>query len=213
MESVNEDRRHVYIVDDDLHMRNSLSRLLHVAGYRCRVFESAVAYLEAGLDPHDAACLVLDIRMPELTGIELQGRLRGTGHDVPIVFVSAFGDIPTCVRTLKAGAVSFLQKPFEPSVLLNAVDEAIRISCNRKKALARRHAIQRRFSLLSPRERDVFWKVVKGLLNKQIAAELGIAEKTVKVHRARVMSKMEVISVADLVRLSEACDDPERRAS
>jgi FixJ family two-component response regulator len=205
MSGMSGDRRCVYVVDDDQHMRTSISRLLLVSGYRHRVFESAVAYLEAVLEPCEAACLVLDVRMPELSGIELQQRLAGSDHDVPIVFVSAHGDIPMAVQTLKAGAVSFLQKPFDPDDLLRAVEEALGKAERLAEQVNKRSAVQRKYSLLSPREREVFWKVTQGLLNKQIAAELGIAEKTVKIHRARVMLKMEATSVAELVRLSEQC--------
>lgn len=201
------DRRCVYVVDDDQHMRTSISRLLLVSGYRYRVFESAVAYLNAALEPCEAACLVLDVRMPELSGIELQQRLSGSDHDVPIVFVSAHGDIPMAVQTLKAGAVSFLQKPFDPADLLVAVEEALGKAGRLAEQVSKRSAVQRKYEVLSPREKEVFWKVTQGLLNKQVAAELGIAEKTVKIHRARVMFKMEASSVAELVRLSEQCKD------
>lgn len=198
----------MYVVDDDQHMRTSISRLLLVSGYRHRVFESAMAYLNATLEPCEAACLVLDVRMPELSGIELQQRLSGSDHDVPIVFVSAHGDVPMAVQTLKAGAVSFLQKPFDPANLLAAVEEALVQAERLATEKTRRAAVQRKYAVLTPREKEVFWKVTQGLLNKQIAAELEIAEKTVKIHRARVMLKMEAVSVAELVRMSQQCAEP-----
>ena len=193
----------VYVVDDDPDVRRAVGRLLRASGHACRVFDNARAYLDAVLEPFDAACLVLDIRMPEITGTELQKRLPGTDHDVPIVFVTGHGDIPTCVKTLKAGAVSFLTKPFDEASLLSAVDEALKRSAETAELRASMRAALARYATLSKREGEVFAWVVRGLLNKQIAAELEIAEKTVKVHRARVMSKMGVSSLAELVRLSQ----------
>lgn len=199
----------VYVVDDDTAVRRGVERLLRASGYACRAFCNAKEYLASTPDTGEIACLVLDIRMPEMSGTELQSVLPRTSHDVPIVFVTGHGDIPTCVKALKAGAVSFLTKPFDEAALLGAVEEALKRAADtaglRQSVL---HAVTR-FALLSPREREVFWCVVSGLLNKQIAAELGIAEKTVKVHRARVMSKMEAESVADLVRLSALLEPEE----
>ncbi len=192
----------VYVVDDDAAVRRGIERLLRASGHACRVFESAKTYLDSALEPCDAACLILDIRMPEITGTELQARLPGTVHDVPIVFVTGHRDIPTCVKALKAGAVSFLTKPFDEASLLGAVGEALQRALDTAQERANVVSTYTRFVLLSQRERDVFHCVVRGLLNKQIAAELGIAEKTVKVHRARVMDKMGAESVADLVRQS-----------
>jgi len=193
----------VYVVDDDPDVRRAVSRLLRASGHACRVFDNARAYLEAALEPFDAACLVLDIRMPEITGTELQGRLQGTDHDVPIVFVTGHGDIPTCVKALKAGALSFLTKPFDEASLLGAVEEALGRSAEITEARASALNALARYATLSRREGDVFALVVRGLLNKQVAAELHIAEKTVKVHRARVMRKMGASSLAQLVRLSQ----------
>lgn len=199
----------VYVVDDDTAVRRGVERLLRASGYACRAFDSAEAFLAAKLDPSQIACLVLDIRMPEMSGTELQTLLPRTAHDVPIVFVTGHGDIPTCVKALKAGAVSFLTKPFDEAALLGAVKEALqRAADTAELRVSVQHAWQH-FELLSPRESDVFRCVVRGLLNKQIAAELGIAEKTVKVHRARVMTKMGAESVADLVRLSALLDTHE----
>lgn len=197
----------VYVVDDDASVRRGIERLLKVSGYDCRVFAGAKEFWEAKIVPQGPACLVLDIRMPDISGTELQELLQGTAQELPIVFVTGHGDIPTCVKTLKAGAISFLTKPFDEQALLDAVGEALRASESRAEATSRRTEVARRFSTLSPRERDVFGGVVRGLLNKQIADELGIAEKTVKVHRARVMEKMAAESVAELVRQSLALGD------
>ena len=199
--------RIVYVVDDDAAVRRGIERLLRVSGYVCRVFENAKEYLAAQLEPVGSACMVLDIRMPEISGTELQELVHGTSHEVPIVFVTGHGDIPTCVKTLKAGAVSFLTKPFDESALLAAVSEALRVSECTSERIARCAEVKQRYASMSPREREVFDGVVRGLLNKQIAGELGIAEKTVKVHRARVMDKMNAGSVACLVRLSQLLAD------
>jgi FixJ family two-component response regulator len=195
-------RRCVYVIDDDSAVRRGVERLLRAYGYSCRAFDSAKDFLTSVLNPCDVACLVLDIRMPEMSGTELQALLRGTEHEVPIVFVTGHGDIPTCVKALKAGAVSFLTKPFDEAALLSAVHEALQQASDRAARRSIKQNVKQHFLLMSPREREVFHCVVRGLLNKQIAAELGIAEKTVKVHRARVMSKMGAESVAELVRLS-----------
>jgi len=196
----------VFVVDDDPQIRRSLTRLLEMDGYRCRAFDSAPSYLSSKLPHFDAACLVLDIRMPEMSGLELQERLANNTHDVPIVFITAYGDIPTCIKTLKAGAVSFLTKPFEASELLKAVEEALQRSDDVSAKISAQKIIRTNFDLLTPRERDVFRLVTQGMLNKQIAATLDIAEITVKIHRARVMSKMGVQSITDLVRLAAALD-------
>ena len=199
--------RIVYVVDDDAAVRRGIERLLRASGYVCRVFENAKEYLAAQLEPVRASCMVLDIRMPEISGTELQELLRGTAHEVPIIFVTGHGDIPTCVKALKAGAVSFLTKPFDESSLLAAVSEALSVSEATSERIARRAEVKQRYASMSTREREVFDGVVRGLLNKQIAGELGIAEKTVKVHRARVMDKMNAEPVACLVRLSQLLAD------
>lgn len=192
----------VFIVDDDSPLRKSLARLLESFGYNCRTFESASDFLSASIGPFDAACLLLDNQMPVMSGIELQTYLPGTDHDIPIVFITAFGDIPTCKKTLKAGAVNFLTKPFDVQELLASIDEALQKHKATQTLQSQRRLTQKKFALLSRRERDVFHLIVKGLLNKQIAGTLDIAEATVKIHRAHVMSKMEAQSVADLIQMS-----------
>jgi len=197
----------VYVIDDDAAVRRGIERLLRVSGYACRVFENAKEYLAAQLEPVHSSCMVLDIRMPEVSGTELQELLRGTAQEVPIIFVTGHGDIPTCVKALKAGAISFLTKPFDEKTLLSAVSEALHVSESASELIARRTEAKKRYASISPREREVFDGVVRGLLNKQIAVEMGIAEKTVKVHRGRVMEKMGADSVACLVRLSQLLAD------
>ena len=197
----------VYVVDDDAAVRRGIERLLRVSGYNCRLFESAKEYLEKLPESASPVCMLLDIRMPEISGTELQQLLRGTENEIPIVFVTGHGDIPTCVKALKAGAVSFLSKPFDEHELLRAVEEALKLSARDSDHIARRTEAQKRHDALTRREREVFKGVVDGLLNKQIASAMGISEKTVKVHRGRVMQKMSVDSVADLVRIAQLLGD------
>ena len=199
--------KRVYVIDDDAAVRRGIERLLRVSGYTCCLFESAKAFLENRPAPTSPVCMVLDIRMPEVSGTELQSLLKGTENEVPIVFVTGHGDIPTCVKALKSGAVSFLSTPFDEQELLKAVEEALRLSARSSDHIVRRTEAQRRHDALTRREREVLKGVIGGLLNKQIASELGISEKTVKVHRGRVMEKMGVDSVADLVRMSQLLAD------
>ncbi|MCH8963046.1 MAG: response regulator transcription factor [Bacteroidetes bacterium] len=192
----------VFIIDDDESVRRSLRRLITSAGYDVETFESANEFL--AFDLYDGpCCLILDVRMPGLTGLDLQEELNNAHLDLPIIFITGHGDIPMSVKAMKAGAVDFLPKPFEDQQLLDAVHQAIekhKVSRQERAALAR---IERRIASLTSREYQVFALVITGLLNKQIAAELGVTEKTVKVHRARVMQKMEVVSLAELARLAE----------
>jgi len=192
----------VAVVDDDEAVRISLMRLLTVAGYDARGFDSGMAFLEA---PEAAAawCVVTDLQLPGVSGLELQKALAARGLTVPMVFVTAFGTVPVSVEAMRGGAVDFLEKPADPASLLEAVERAVAQRAAlavRAEALA---GVARRLELLTGRERQVFEGVVQGLPNKQIAAQLGIALKTVKVHRGRVMQKMEAESVADLVRFAE----------
>ena len=192
----------VFLVDDDPAVLKGLERLLRAAGFAVRGFTSP----EAFLDQHDPAlpgCAVLDLAMAGLSGLDLQRALAARGCDRPVVFLTGRGDIPASVRAMKAGAVDFLTKPVDDEELLTAVRLALDKDRQAREARIKLEAIERRLSALSPRERDVLRHVVAGRLNKQIAAELGTAEKTVKVHRGRVMVKMGVRSVAELVRLTE----------
>ena len=190
----------VFIVDDDGAVRTALSRLLRAAGCDVETFASADAFLarDAYAGP---GCLVLDVQMKGLTGMELQGRLAAGECELPIVFLTAHGDIPMSVEAMKQGAVDFLTKPVDESLLLPAVRAAIEQS-------EARHAVRERVAALTRREFEVMRCVLTGALNKQIAAHLGIAEKTVKIHRGRVMSKMGVPSVAELVRMCDLAGIP-----
>ena len=191
----------VYVVDDDASVRRAVVRLGRSVGLDVVTFASATAYLETPL-AQGPACLVLDVRLPALDGLELQARLAHAESTVPIIFITGYGSVPISVRAMKGGAVDFLQKPFDDEDLLSAIERALALSRRARAASADRTEIRRRLDSLTPREREVLDRVVTGMLNKQIAAELGAAEKTIKVHRARVMIKMQAGSVADLVRMA-----------
>jgi FixJ family two-component response regulator len=193
----------VYIVDDDPSMREALTRLLGTVGLRAEAFKTPQEFLKAKR-PDAPSCLILDVRLPGLSGLDLQRELADTDPPIQIVFITAHGDIPMTVQALKAGAVDFLTKPFRDQQLLDAVQQAI----DRDRATRHRRAevaeLRRRYESLTQREREVMTLVVTGLLNKQIAAELRTSEATVKAHRAQLMHKMKVDSVAQLVRIAEA---------
>jgi FixJ family two-component response regulator len=193
----------VFVVDDDASVRKSLSRVISEAGYRVQAFASPREFLARG-PQRGPSCLVLDVRMPGVTGLELQQTLASAVHKIPIIFITGHGDIPMSVKAMKAGAVDFLTKPFAGEDLLNAIRRAVAKDTRDLGTEAREDEIRGRVKLLTPRESQVFALVVTGMLNKQIASELGIGEKTVKVHRARVMEKMQAGSVAALVRLADA---------
>lgn len=192
----------VFVVDDDASVRRSLARLLKSAGYQVEMFPSALEFLASDRHHHSAACLVLDLRLPGLTGMDLQARLAELQSPLAIVFITGHGDIPTSVRAMKDGAVDFLPKPFDDTQLLDAVARAIERTRLDQKALAELTAIQLRFATLTAREREVMAQIVTGKLNKQVADDLGTVEKTIKVHRARVFEKMQVQSLAELVPLA-----------
>ena len=192
----------VFVVDDDASVRRSLTRLLEAAGYTVEAFASAREFLNAAQAP-GASCLVLDLRMPGSSGLDLQKTLAQAVHRIPIVFVTGHGDIPMSVQAMKAGAIDFLTKPYAAKDLLDAIRRALDKDTRDLGREARTRSIHARVETLTPRERQVFALVVTGMLNKQIAAQLGVVEKTVKVHRARVMDKMRAGSVAELVRLAD----------
>ncbi len=191
----------VYLVDDDISVLRSLGRLLAAAGMKVAAFDSSSAFLQ-GFDPAAPGCLILDVAMPELSGPELQQALAARRSEMPIVFLTGHGDIPTSVQAMKRGAADFLTKPVDEQMLLAAIRDALekdRALREGREELAR---IARRLASLTPREREVLERVVEGRLNKQIAAELGTVEKTIKVHRASVMQKMGARTLADLVKLA-----------
>jgi FixJ family two-component response regulator len=199
---VNDETATVFLVDDDLSILRALTRLLRVGGHQVSAFRSPRDFLAQ----HDAAvpgCVVLDLAMPGLNGLELQAALAAAGSQRPIVFISGHGDVPSSVRAMKAGAVDFLTKPVSQENLLAAIQRAIECDRVMRQTRAELQAIDERLNRLTPREREVFQHVVAGQLNKQIAVDLGTVEKTVKVHRSRVMEKMGVRSLADLVRIAE----------
>ena len=192
----------VLVVDDDPSVRKSLSRLLESADYAVEAFASAGEFLARG--PHPGpCCLVLDVKMPGLTGIQLQEMLRATGRRMSIVFVSGHVDVPTSVKAMKAGAVDLLTKPVDVRDLIAAIQRAMTRDEHERASETRLAEVRRRVAMLTARETAVFARVVTGMLNKQIGAALGIGEKTVKVHRARVMEKMQAGSFAELVRLAD----------
>jgi FixJ family two-component response regulator len=191
----------VFLVDDDPGVLTALTRLLRAAGHHVRAFASPHDFL-AGHDPAVPGCAVLDVSMPDLDGLELQAALTTDGIERPVIFVTGVGDIPTSVRAIRAGAVDFLTKPVDHAALLAAIDRAIAHDATARRRDGALAPIRRRLQSLTPREREVLDHVVAGRLNKQIAHDLGTVEKTIKVHRGRMMNKLGVRTVADLVRLA-----------
>jgi len=193
----------VFLIDDDSSVRRALARLIKSAGYQVQAFDSARKFLESMTDTTGPACLVLDVRMPGLSGLDLQRELQTASATLPIIFITGHGDIPMSVKAMKDGAVDFLPKPVKDKDLLRAIELALARSVRERAARDELEEIQSRVQTLTTREREVMNLVVKGWLNKQIAFELGTVEKTVKVHRARVMDKMKVESLAELVSIVE----------
>ena len=190
----------VFVVDDDPSVRRAIGRLIGCAGLEVELFGSAQEFL-ASERPNVPSCLVLDIRLPGISGLNLQRQLAKANIHIPIIFITAHGDIPMTVRAMKAGALEFLTKPFRDQDLLDAIQLALERDRGRRQQEAELAALRERFELLSPREREVVDLVVSGMLNKQIAARIGTAENTVKVHRSRAMEKMQAPSLADLVKM------------
>ena len=192
----------VFVVDDDASVRHSLARLIRSIGFKVEVFSSAREFLNR--NHYDCpGCMVLDVRMPGLSGIQFQEYLADVDYNMPIIFITGYGNISMSVKAMKAGAVDFLTKPFNDQDLLDAIHKAIKQHTRIRREKVELSEIQQCAEALTLRERDVFVHLVAGMLNKQTAYELGISEKTVKVHRARIMRKMQAESLPDLVRMSE----------
>jgi len=197
----------VFVVDDDVSIRESLEPLIRWAGWKPETFSSAQDFLAR--PPGDTpSCLVLDVELPDLNGLDLQARVAVDRSDMPIIFITGHGDIPMSVRAMKAGAAEFLTKPFERDVLLSAIRRAIERSRAALAQAAELKVLHTRYNSLTPREREVLAWVVSGLLNKQVGAELGMTEATVKAHRGKVMQKMQAGSLADLVRIAARLEFP-----
>jgi FixJ family two-component response regulator len=192
----------IAVVDDDASVRQGLERLIRSAGFQAETFASAQEFLaRRWADP--PSCLVLDLQLPGLSGLDLQKRMAEIGLITPIVFVTGHGNIPSSVRAMKAGAIEFLTKPFDEQALLTAIQEAIERDRSTREEQAARRELQRRYESLTAREQEVMVQVISGRLNKQIAAEMSITEDTVKFHRGHMMRKMEADSLADLVRMAQ----------
>jgi len=190
----------VFVVDDDPSVRSAIKCLIVCVGLQVELFESAQEFLASQL-PNVPSCLVLDVRLPGISGLALQRQLAEANIQIPIIFITAHSDVPMTVRAMKAGAVEFLTKPFHDQDLLDAIHSALERDRGRRQQEAGLAVLRERFESLSPREREVVSMVVSGMLNKQIAAQIGTAENTVKVHRSRAMEKMQANSLADLVKM------------
>ena len=193
----------VFVIDDDPSVRKALSRLLRSTGYAVETFGSSEEFLQNIPDGLGPACLILDVKMPGLNGLDLQNDLQQMEYVMPIVFITGHGDIPMSVKAMKKGAVDFLTKPFDDEDLLKAVQEALKKDIVDRSEMNEKQRILQRIKSLTPREYEILTYVISGMLNKQTAYELDISEKTVKAHRGRLMAKMKADSLAELVRLAE----------
>jgi FixJ family two-component response regulator len=204
----------VFVVDDDISVRESLAPLIRWAGWKPETFSSAQEFLSRPRDD-TPSCLVLDVELPDLNGLDLQARVAVDRAETPIIFITGHGDIPMSVRAMKAGAAEFLTKPFERDVLLDAIRRAIERSREALRQASELRTLRERHASLTPREREVLTWVVSGLLNKQVGSELGMTEATVKAHRGKIMQKMQADSLADLVRIAArlGCPLPSKSAA
>ncbi len=200
----------IYVIDDDESIRDSLGSLLRSVGFHAEVFASTESFLDFSRNDV-SSCLVLDVRLPGANGMEFQEQLRNAGIEIPIIFITAHGDIPMTSRAIKAGAVEFLTKPFQKDELLEAIRQGLERDRRQRSEQADFTGLRERFDKLTQREREVMELVVDGLLNKQVASRLGLSEVTVKIHRAHAMQKMEADSLADLVRMAERLKNFTRR--
>jgi FixJ family two-component response regulator len=192
----------VFIIDDDRGMRQAIQDLVESVGLRAESFATGGEFLKRKRT-NDPSCLVLDVRLPQISGLDFQRQLAEAGTQIPIIFVTAHGDIPMSVRALKSGAVEFLTKPFRDQDLLDAIQQALQRDRSAQEQQAEIHELQERYHALTRREQEVMTWVVSGMLNKQIASEIGASEATVKIHRGQVMHKMQAASVVDLVRMAD----------
>jgi FixJ family two-component response regulator len=200
----------VHIVDDDEGLRSSLALLIESVGYRALAFGSATDFLERYHPDEHQGCLILDIRMPGMSGLDLQDELNRRGVVLPVIFITGHGDVPMAVGAMKNGAFDFIQKPFRDQQLLDCVNRALQADADMRRALLRKDELLRRIGSLTPREREVMQLIVDGRANKVIAMDLKLSERTVEIHRARVMEKMGVRSVAQLVKMTLAAESTPR---
>jgi two-component system, LuxR family, response regulator FixJ len=194
----------VYLVDDDFSVRDSLSLLIESSGQSVRCFESADAFLDQ-YDPEQAGCLILDVRMPNMTGLELQEELARRGYAIPIIFISGHAEIPDSSKAFRAGAVDYMEKPFDSQTLLARAQEAIQKDLETRDYNAEKREFKKRLSQLTPREHEVYILVVKGLSNKEVAKHLNVSNRTIDVHRARIMEKMEAEDLSELTVIAMHC--------
>lgn len=193
----------IHVVDDDSSFRSAMERLLRAAGYRAIAYESVSKFL-ASFEGNVPGCILVDLRMPEQNGLDLQNSLLKSKLSIPIIFLTAHGDIPTTVRAMREGAIDFLTKPVKKEILFDALERALARDAAAREQCAQINELQTRYQSLTPREREVLTYVIAGKLNKQIAFDLGTTERTIKAHRARIMEKLRIASLAELVRLAQA---------